>query len=100
MLDKVYLEKITEEVVELLIRKNTDYGNSYFELRKEFGKVAFVVRLYDKVARLKNLIKSKAQADESEEDTIKDIIGYCLLELYFREKINTDNEDKSRKNNS
>ena len=80
------LNSISGEIINLLIKKNRDYGNSYFKLREEFGRVAFVVRLADKIERLKTLLKNKPQVmDEREENTIKDIIGYCLLELYFRQ---------------
>lgn len=80
------LNSISGEIINLLIKKNRDYGNSYFKLREEFGRVAFVVRLADKIERLKTLLKNEPQVmDEREEDTIKDIIGYCLLELYFRQ---------------
>lgn len=84
MLRKDLLNEIIHSVQELLIKKNADYGNSYFELRDEFGKVAFLVRIADKIGRLKTLARLSAQVNESEEDTIKDIIGYCLLELYYR----------------
>lgn len=88
MLDKNQLEEIVRSVVELLLKKNADYGNSYFELRSEFGKVAFLVRLGDKYGRLKVLAKKEPEVTgESEEDTIRDIIGYCLLELYYRKYI-------------
>ncbi len=90
------LRKIIYQVQELLIRKNSDYGDSYFELREEFGKVAFLIRLTDKVARLKTLAKQQAQVEESEEDTIKDIIGYCLLELYYRHYGGKDGMDKDK----
>lgn len=95
-LDRKILDTIVEETVSLLIRKNRDYGDSYFNLRKEFGPVAFVVRLADKCERLKCLLKNEPQIkEEKEEDTIKDIIGYCLLELYFRK---TYVEEKDGKN--
>lgn len=84
MLKREILSAIASEVQTLLLKKNADYGNSYFELREEFGEIAFIVRLVDKVARLKTLMKQDARVEESKEDTIKDIIGYCLLELYFR----------------
>jgi hypothetical protein len=36
---------------------------------------------------LANLLKgNKAQVDESIEDTIRDIVGYCLLELAYRKR--------------
>ncbi len=79
--------EILKPVADLLKRKNTDYGGSYDELRGMFGPEAFLIRLYDKFARLKTLTAQKAQVDdESIEDTIKDIIGYCTLELRYIQK--------------
>lgn len=80
--------QILTPVAELLKRKNTDYGNSYDETRREFGSVAFLLRINDKFGRLKTLTKQDAQVnDESIEDTLEDIIGYCTLELrYLRKK--------------
>lgn len=46
-------------VAELLKRKNTDYGNSYDQTRREFGPTAFLLRLDDKFNRLKTLTKQK-----------------------------------------
>ena len=83
-IDFSLLGKVIDDVVSLLERKNSDYGNSYFKLRNEFGKVAFVVRIADKVERLKVLLRQLPRVDESEEETITDIIGYCLLELLYR----------------
>lgn len=78
--------EILAPVADLLKQKNTDYGNSYNESRSEFGSMAFLLRTNDKFARLKNLTNQKAQVnDESVEDTIKDIIGYCTLELRYRQ---------------
>jgi len=73
-------------VADLLEQKNHDYGRSYDELREEFGEVSFLVRIGDKFNRLKTLVKHPAEVKtESVEDTIKDIIGYCTLELCFRQ---------------
>ncbi|KLU65707.1 hypothetical protein DEAC_c23370 [Desulfosporosinus acididurans] len=82
-----FLEILTP-VAELLKRKNTDYGNNYCETRREFGPTALLLRLNDKFGRLKTLTKQQAQVkDESIEDTLKDIIGYCTLELrYLRDE--------------
>ncbi|SPF40772.1 conserved hypothetical protein [Candidatus Desulfosporosinus infrequens] len=78
-------------VAELLERKDADYGYSYDETRREFGPVAFLLRLNDKFVRLKTLTSNEAQVnDESIEDTISDIIGYCTLELRYRKNMNTE----------
>jgi hypothetical protein len=78
--------KILKQIGDLLNRKNSDYGDSYAETRDEFGDVAFVLRLTDKYKRLKTLMGGNPAlvSEESIEDTISDIIGYCTLELKYR----------------
>lgn len=79
--------RVVTEIVELLEKKNNDYGNSATQTYEEYGDVAFFVRISDKINRLKSLtINNKTQEvkDESIEDTIKDIIGYCLLYLEWK----------------
>jgi len=78
--------RIADEVADTVSQKNHDYGNSYFRLRNEWGVQSFGVRLGDKYYRLANLLQGhEPQINESVEDTIRDIIGYCLLELAYRE---------------
>lgn len=78
--------EICQEVVNLLKEKQKSYNNSYKETRDEFGSVVFLIRLTDKLNRLKSIVKNKQEFfGESYEDTIKDIIGYCLLELSYME---------------
>lgn len=78
--------RIATEMADIVSRKNADYGNSYFRLRSEWGPMSFGARLGDKYYRLANLLRGhKPQVNESVEDTIRDIIGYCLLELAYRE---------------
>lgn len=78
--------RIAIQMAEALSRKSADYGNSYFVLRSEWGPMSFGARLGDKYYRLTNLLRGhKPQVDETIEDTIRDIIGYCLLELAYRE---------------
>ena len=59
--------------------------------------MAFLLRINDKFARLKTLTTHEAQVnEESIEDAIADIIGYCTLELrYLRKLQNTDVEKSS-----
>ena len=88
--------EILSPVAELLKRKNTDYGNSYNESRSEFGAVAFLLRINDKFARLKTLTNQEAQVnDESVQDTIADIIGYCTLELSYLRKVQNNDVERS-----
>ena len=78
---------VVTEIVELLEKKNNDYGNSATQTYEEYGDVAFFIRISDKINRLKSLtINNKTQEvkDESIDDTVKDIIGYCLLYLEWK----------------
>lgn len=80
------LHRIADEIIKLVIAKNAQYGDAYFKLRDEWNTQSFCVRIGDKYYRLVNLVKSGQHLmDESIEDTIKDIIGYCMLELIYRE---------------
>lgn len=75
---------IAAEVIDLLERKEKDYGNSYDRLRKEFGPTSFYIRLFDKLYRLQQVDQNGHQVAETAEDTLKDMVGYILLELRHR----------------
>lgn len=78
------LKDLLEQVNNTLINKDKDYGSSFSDTRKEFGRVAIMIRLTDKYNRLKQLIKNPDERkvkDETIEDTLMDLVGYCLLEL-------------------
>ena len=77
--------KTADEIKELLIRKNKQYGNG--NLTKH-GHLGILVRLSDKLARLENLTKAGAKnAKEYDdiikatEDAYKDIAGYAINAL-------------------
>ena len=81
------MRRVVNDIVNLIEQKNNDYGNSATQTYEEYGDVAFFIRISDKINRLKSLtINNKTQEvkDESIEDTVKDIIGYCLLYLEWK----------------
>lgn len=82
---ELILDETISEIKELLTQKMQSYKNSYFETRREFGNLVFFIRIIDKINRLKALIDQNTTHffEETYQDTIKDIIGYCLLELIF-----------------
>lgn len=45
----------------------------------EYGLTSLLVRLDDKMRRLKNLQNNEAQVDESRKDTVLDLAGYSVL---------------------
>ena len=73
-------EKLCKELNNIYETKNHDYGDSFAKVRKELGNTAILVRLYDKVERLKTLLMGADAKvkDESIEDCFKDCANYCL----------------------
>ena len=74
---EVSIKKELEKIGDMLIEKNRKYGNSALEPIRVFSKASskeqILVRLDDKLSRLKN-----QQIDE-DEDVIDDLIGYLFL---------------------
>ena len=74
------------EYVELIhrtyIRKNSDYGDSFSESMDEYGLTSALIRMGDKMSRLKSLNKSAEGAqvrDESLQDTLLDLANYAIM---------------------
>jgi Domain of Unknown Function (DUF1599). len=75
-------EQITKEMLSLYEKKNADYGDSFSESFKEFGIIMPIIRLSDKLNRMKRLAKADAQVkSESIEDTLIDIANYAVMTL-------------------
>lgn len=73
---------ILDDIQNILEKKNQDYGNSFHDTFTEFGMISPVIRLNDKIKRLKTLVTNSGNPNyESIEDTLKDIIGYAVLTL-------------------
>lgn len=80
-MDKQSIKQITDDVTEILLKKNQDYESASFDL----GLNGNVVHLWDKVKRYRSLILKQNQKPnfESIEDTLKDIIGYAIIGLHI-----------------
>ena len=82
-------EKIREkftEISDLVVKKNTDYGDSVFSppfmCPGISAGVAIRVRMSDKIKRIIQLESNPAQVkSESLADTYRDLIGYSILRL-------------------
>lgn len=79
-------EGVLEKMKDVFVRKNHDYGNSFDSSLDEFGDVAAMVRINDKINRLKNLLTNyKALVeDETLDDTILDAANYLVMWLSYR----------------
>lgn len=94
--ESVYIQENIDDCYQISKRKNSDYANisdpySNFKLVNSFGISTgngIVVRMCDKVSRIKNLLRAEAQVkDESISDTLKDLINYAnILLVYIKNK--------------
>jgi len=77
----VNLEEEYRALFNLYERKRSDYGDSFGKSLVDLGLVAGTVRIYDKVARLINLMSSgeRKVEDETVYDTVTDFINYCIM---------------------
>jgi len=84
---------IALQIAETVISKQHDYGHDNIMAFKEQG---LVVRLWDKVARLKNLlwVKKESPKNESIEDTFTDIAGYAIIGLMLANDTFTNELEK------
>ena len=65
-------------------KKNADYGDSFGQTCDEFGIIAAIVRMNDKMNRIKQLSKKNALVtDEGIKDTILDLANYAVMTLMW-----------------
>ena len=81
------IRQIALEIAQLVEKKNHDYDNSFDKTMDKYGDTAYFLRIEDKLNRLINLSKKEAKVnDEKVDDTLKDIIGYTLLMIKYKNK--------------
>ena len=75
------LKEITDDVIQILLKKNVDYGGASFDL----GLNGNMVHLWDKIKRYRTLVENQNKGLEpnleSVQDTLKDIMGYAIIGL-------------------
>lgn len=81
-----------ESMKDLYLKKNHDYGDSVSKTFDEYGLTSFLVRMDDKMNRIKTLNKSNDARviGEKIEDTLLDLANYAVLaltEIEFRKKL-------------
>lgn len=87
---------------DLYLKKNHDYGDSVSKTFDEYGLVSFLVRMDDKMNRIKTLnkIQDTAVRGEKIEDTLLDLANYAILaltEIEFRKNRLLENEEYPKK---
>ena len=77
--------RVATQIAYTVISKQYDYGQNNILV---FGDKGLVVRLWDKISRLKNLIWSRNGIARHEpiQDTFTDIAGYAIIGLMLEKK--------------
>jgi len=86
------LDEILTKIRNTILTKNECYGNSFHQTIEEYGMIALLIRLTDKLNRLKTAYRRY----EDSEDTLLDIAGYAILGLI---EIRNMEKNKRRKPN-
>lgn len=86
--NKKEFKAILDQMNDIYIKKNNDYGDSFTKTCKQFGLTAPLIRMTDKLNRFEQLTKpftdQKCQ-DESIIDTLIDLANYAILTvIYFK----------------
>lgn len=75
--------QIVTGLSELYRAKNADYGDSVHETYLKYGLTSFLVRMEDKLSRLRSLSQKSADEqrikDESIRDTLLDLANYAII---------------------
>lgn len=79
---------LLDEMHETYKKKNADYGNSFKQTHMQFGEIAGLMRISDKVNRLISLSKKTPDSHnyESKRDTYMDLANYCLMQVLIMEE--------------
>lgn len=90
------MKDLTNVILKIYKDKNADYGDSFSKSYKEFGIIAPVVRMSDKMERIKQLSKAEdiKVKDESLHDTLIDLANYALM-LAIELDLEREKKDKS-----
>ena len=85
--------QICSELHELYEAKNADYGDAFSKTFDEYGMVAPLLRLEDKLSRLKSLHRKGVQQikQESMRDTLIDLANYAIMTV-----MELDSQEESR----
>ena len=83
---KENIEIIRAAAIELFTKKNNDYGDAF----AEYGFIGVIVRIGDKIFRLKTLNKTSKKSqrvkDESIKDTLDDLFNYTAMAVMLLEE--------------
>lgn len=85
--DAIKHQDLLNEIHNMYVKKNKDYGNSFQDLLDEFGILASVIPLDNKNKRVKSLAKNgTSEVNESIEDSLLDMANYAIMTVLWLRK--------------
>ena len=82
-------KQICDNLNEIYIKKNHDYGDSVHDTYVKYGLTSFLVRMEDKLNRARTLSQKEAKVeDEQITDTLLDLANYAILAILELDKVN------------
>lgn len=86
---------LLDELLETYEKKNSDYGDSFKQTHLQFGEIAGLTRISDKLNRLISLSKKTDNGAyfESKRDTYMDLANYCLMQVLVMEETEDEYEE-------
>lgn len=84
---------ICREIMDMYLKKNQDYGDSFHISVERYGLIAALTRMSDKFNRIENLILSDNKGNfESLEDSLRDLASYCIMTVMeLKEPVDFEN---------
>lgn len=76
-------EKLQREAHEIYVKKRELYGDNFTTQYKKYGGITAILRLEDKMERLKQIMLENKQdtLDETMKDTLIDLSNYALMTI-------------------
>lgn len=91
------IDEACKELARVLKEKNKKYGDSFSKTVDEYGNAVILLRIQDKLNRLKQLLilkddyfDFKEAVTEAVEDTFLDLAGYAVLSKIYLENKNLE----------
>ena len=79
-------------MIQLHTSKNKDYGNAFSQSYNEFRAVMSIIRINDKLNRLKTLVRQNSEVKtESVTDTLIDLANYAVMTIMEIKKQQLEN---------
>lgn len=79
-IEELNIKELMEKQRVIYDQKNSDYGNSFHVTVERFGLISALIRISDKMERMRSLLVYPRQVtDESLRDTISDALNYLLM---------------------